>query len=143
MHSKFITNLPYVVQAFKKQVVRWGLPVLKLVKLKGTRWIAHRERALRLILHDWPILVQHASQVRMGRTAVQGRAAQLCFILLKPDVLLFMYLSYDLFVVFGRLSKTLQKNSTTIDTVLRFVVSARAELSRHDRSNTKVNKAYQ
>ena len=47
------------------------LSVLKPVKLKGTRWIAYRERALRVILHDWPILVQHTSQVRMGRTAMQ------------------------------------------------------------------------
>ena len=117
--------------------------MLKPVKLKGTRWIAHRERSLRVILHDWPILVQHASQVRMGRTAMQGWAVQLCFTLLKPDVLLIMYLSYDLFVVLGLLSKTLQKNSTTIDTVLCFVVSVRAELSRHDRSDTKINKAYQ
>ena len=105
---KIYYKSPLCWSGLQETVRALDLPLLKQVKPKGTRFIAHRERELRVILHDWPILVQHASQVHMGRTAMQGRAAQLCFTLLKPDVLSFMYLSYDLFVVLGRLSKTLQ-----------------------------------
>ena len=47
------------------------------VKVQGTRWIAHRERGLKILLDGWQSLVIHTSQVAMGSTALQGRAHSL------------------------------------------------------------------
>ena len=90
--------------------------------------MAHRERALRVVLENWPVLVEHTNTVRQGRTAMQGRATKLHKDLTKPSTVIFLYLFYDLLVILGRLSRTLQLNSTTIETVRRAVLSAQSGL---------------
>ena len=51
--------------------------VLMPVKVQGTRWIAHREQALKILLDGWQSIVIHTSQASMGKTAMQGRAHKL------------------------------------------------------------------
>ena len=97
--------------------------VLEPVKLKGTPWISHRKRALDVVLHNWPALVEHTGQVRQGRTAMRDRAAKLNSTLLRFDVLVFLYLALDLLVIIGRQCRTLQKNTAIIATVLLLKVS--------------------
>lgn len=68
---------------------------------------------------------------------MQGRATKLNnYSLLLPDVLIFLYLIYDLLAVLGRLSKMLQRNGATIDTILRSLESTKTELSKLGKPET-------
>ena len=128
-HSfKMYHKSPLCWQGLKEKGNELNLVVLKPTKLKGTRWVAHRERALKVVLVDWPVLVQHTNDVRQGRSAMQGRATKLYKELTKPGTVIFLYLLYDLLVVLGRLSRTLQLSSATIETVRRAVLSAQSGL---------------
>ena len=128
-HSfKMYHKSPLCWQGLKEKGDELNLVVLKPTKLKGTRWVAHRERALKVVLVNWPVLVQHTNDVRQGGTAMQGRATKLYKELTKPGTVIFLYLLYDLLVVLGRLSRTLQLNSATIETVRRAVLSAQSGL---------------
>ena len=60
------------------------------VKLQGTRWIAHREHALRVLLDGWKCLVVHTSQVSLGSTAIKNRAQHLNTTLTNVKCLLFV-----------------------------------------------------
>ena len=53
------------------------LKILKPTKLAGTRWIAHRYRALKIMIDGWKGFVVHASQVLQGTTQNKYRARQL------------------------------------------------------------------
>ena len=108
-HSfKVYHKSPLCWQGLKEKGNDLNLVVLKPTKLKGTRLVAHRKRALKVVLVNWPVLVQHTNDVRQGRTAMQGRATKLYKELTKPGKVIFLYLLYDLLVVLGRLSRTLQ-----------------------------------
>ena len=121
-----------------------GLPVVKPIKLKGTRLIDYRKRALDVVLRIWPALAEHTSQVRLGRTAMRGRAVKLNSMILRLDVLMFMYLLQDPLVILARLSTALQKNTATIDSVLRSIKATKTELhkiGRQESSKKRIEKA--
>ena len=97
--------------------------VLTPIKLQGTRWIAHRGRALKVLLDGWRCFVIHTctSQVSLGSTAMKGRAQQINSTLTNVNFLLFARVCSEYLHVgaVGHLSKVLQYDDITIDGVVR------------------------
>ena len=51
--------------------------VLKPAKVTGTRWIGHRDRALKILLKGWKGFVVHTNTVAQGKTVSKDRAHHL------------------------------------------------------------------
>lgn len=67
------------------------ITVRKPSKATGTRWVAHRERALEVVQQDWPALVEHLLQVKLADKQERGRkAAGLYDTLLTLNFVLYM-----------------------------------------------------
>ena len=94
-----------------------------------------------MVLRIWPALAEHTSQVRLGRTAMRGRAVKLNSTILRLDVLMFMYLLQDLLVILARLSTALQKNTATIYSVLRSIKATKTELHKIGREESSKKSA--
>ena len=82
----------------------------KPVKLKGTRWVAQHERALRVVLNNWPSIIVDADQVRKGKTAMKGCAIKLYSLMSCYNIVLFANLFFDFLQVVSKLSCVLQSN---------------------------------
>ena len=93
--------------------------VLMPVKLQGTRWIAHRERALKVLLDGRRCFVVHTSQVSLGSTAMKGRTQQINSTLTNVKFLLFARVCSEYLGTVSHLSKLLQYDDITIDGVTR------------------------
>ena len=127
---KMYHKSPLCWQELQETGKTMNLPQKKPTKLKGTRWVAHRQRALAVVLESWPVVVEHTGQVLLGKTSMRGRATKLHKLLILPDVVLSMYLINDMLTVLSRLSCALQQKDATIHTLLRSLRSVRFELER-------------
>ena len=65
------------------------LTIVKPAKLAGTRWIGHRERALKILLKGWKGFVVHTTQVAQGSTVSRDRAQHLNSTLINLKFFLF------------------------------------------------------
>jgi hypothetical protein len=54
---KFYKYSPQNWVGLKEAGVALGITVKKPSKAKGTRWVAHKERAIEVVSHNWPALV--------------------------------------------------------------------------------------
>ena len=133
--SKMYHKSPLCWQGLQETGKTMNLPHKKKpTKLKGTRWVANRQRALAFVLESCPVIVEHTGQVLLG-TSMCGRATKLQKLLILPDMVLSMYLIKDMLTVLSRLSCALQQKDATIHTLLHFLRSVRFELERMCRPN--------
>lgn len=93
--------------------------VVKPVKLVGTRWVTHRERALKILLDGWQSFVVHTSQVAQGLTQSKDRARQLNTTLTNLKFFLFAKSCAEFLGIVQHFSKLLQYDNITIDGVTR------------------------
>lgn len=102
--------------------------VLKPVKLVGTRWIAHRQRALKILLDGWQGFVVHISQVAQGSTQSKDRAHRLYTTLTSLKFFLFSRACTEFLAVIQHFSKVMQYDSITIDGVLQKFAATKERL---------------
>ena len=102
--------------------------VVKPVKLTGTRWVAHRERALKILLDGWQGFVVHTSRVAQGSSHSKDRARQLHSNLTSLKFFLFAGACAEFLAVIQHFSKVLQYDSITIDGVTRKFTATKERL---------------
>ena len=100
----------------------------KPVKLVGTRWVAHRERALKILLDGWQSFVVHTSQVAQGLTQSKDRARQLNTTLTNLKFFLFAKFCAEFLGIVQHFSKLLQYDNITIDGVTRKFTATKERL---------------
>ena len=93
--------------------------VQKPVNLGGTRWVAHRHRALTILLDNWQCFVVHTSEVAQGSTMNRSRALHLNTTLTSLKFFLFAHLCAEFLAAIQHLSKVLQYDDITSDGVIR------------------------
>ena len=91
---------------------------VKPVKLVGTKWVAHRECVLKILLDGSQGFVVHTSQVPQGSTQIKDRARQLNTTLTSLKFFHFAKSCAE-FLVVQHFSKVMQYNSLTIDGVTK------------------------
>lgn len=102
--------------------------ILKPVKLVGTRWVAHRERALKILVNCWQAFVMHTSEVAQGSTQNKDRARRLHTTLTSLKFFLFTRICAEFLAVIQHFSKVLQYDSITIDGVTRNFTATKERL---------------
>lgn len=112
-------NSPLCRRGLKQVEQMLQAHVLMPVKLHGTRWIAHRERALKVLLDGWKCLVVHTAQVSLGSTAMKSKAQHLNNTLTNLKFLLFIKVCLEYLGIISHLSKVMQYDDITIDGVTR------------------------
>lgn len=60
---KFYHYSPLNKQGLRDAGKAVNIDVVMPVKATGTRWVQHRERALRIIIRDWSAMIQHMVQM--------------------------------------------------------------------------------
>ena len=118
--------------------------VLKPVKLVGTRWIAHRQRALKILLDGWQGFAVHTSQVAQGSTQSKDRASRLYTTLTSLKFFLFSRACLEFLSVIQHFSKVLQYDSITIDGVLQKFAATKERLENmFSTMDTRISKEIQ
>ena len=92
--------------------------VLKPVNLGGRRWVAHRHRALTILLDSWRCFVVHTSEVAEGSTMNKSRALHLHKTLNSLKFLLFARPCAEFLAAIQHLSKVLQYDDITSNGVV-------------------------
>ena len=104
------------------------ISILKPAKLAGTRWIGHRERALKILINGWKGFVVHTTQVAQGSTVSRDRAKHLNSTLTNLKFFLFARACNEFFTTIDSLSKALQYESISVDGVLRKLSATKERL---------------
>jgi len=99
--------------------------VLKPVNTQGTRWVAHRLRAMQAVDRDWAALVMHMNDLNIQHKNAdkQGKAKGFLNTLLSMEFIFHLYVLLPVFSAISGLSETLQSNQATIETVVTKVKS--------------------
>ena len=118
---KFYHNSPLNWTNLKESGVAAGIEVLRPCNVKGTRWIAHHERALNAVSRDWPCLVTHLEQVSINGQSSDAKAKAKGFVkkLLTFRCAYFLHFLMDLYKILARMSLEFQKNDTSVENVTR------------------------
>ena len=110
--------------------------VLKPVNLGGTRWVAHRHRALAILLDSWRCFVVHTSEVAQGTTMNKSRALHLHATLTSLKFFLFARPCAEFLAAIQHLSKVLQYDNITSDGVIRKLAATKERLENMHSSIT-------
>ena len=114
--------------------------VLKPVNLGGTRWVAHRQRALTILLDSWRCFVVHTSEVSQGSTMNKSRALHLHTTLTSLKFLLFARPCAEFLAAIQHLSKMLQYDDITSDGVIRRLAATKERLENmHSSMDTAIS----
>ena len=116
---KFYHNSPLNWENLIQTGTAIGVKVLKPVNIKGTRWIAHHENALKAVTQDWLCLVSHLEQVAIDGQTADAKAKASGFVrkLIAFRFVHFAHFLLDLYKVLSRISLEFQKNDTSLESV--------------------------
>ena len=140
---KFYSYSPLNWQNLKETGIPLNVKVLKPVNVKGTRWIPHHERAVKVVKHNWPCLLAHLDSVSQHGQSNDAKAKATGFLRLLRSFQFvhFFHFFLDICTILARMSLTFQANDTSIENVstsLTATVSAVRALSDRPGSNEAV-----
>ena len=102
--------------------------VAKPIKLGGTRWVAHRYRALKTLLDGWQGFVIHTAQTAQSSTQNKNRAKQLHTTLTSLKFFLFSHACVEFLAAIQHFSKVLQYDGITSDGALKSFAATQERL---------------
>jgi phosphotransferase system IIB component len=114
-----------------------GVSVVKPVNVFGTRWLPHRERAIKAVERNWKALVTHLEQVALedGRSERKNKAQGFLRQLVSVKFLLYMNFTVKFYDIMTSLSLTFQQQTSTIETAFTKTNSTIEMLEKLSRSS--------
>ena len=102
--------------------------IAKPTKLGGTRWVAHRYRALKTLLDGWHGFVIHTAQTAQSSTQNKSRAQHLHTTLTDLKFFLFSHTCAEFLAAIQHFSKVLQYDGITSDGALQSFAATQERL---------------
>ncbi|XP_041464874.1 zinc finger protein 862-like [Lytechinus variegatus] len=140
MNYKVYKVSPKLYRELQEMAELMGAKVRKPNRTQGTRWLAHLGNALDAILKNYAPLISHLEDLvadRRSSADLQGKARRILKIITDFPTLKFMFFLQDILDSMSKLSKNLQKDSSSLAEASRAVDATSFQLGNLGREAGK------